>query len=333
MKHVMKQVTQFHRRDFLRIGVSAVSLPAVSRLAFADDYPSRPVRLIVGFAAGGPSDIAARLVSRMLSERLSQSFIVENHSGEGSNLATEMVVNAPPDGYTLLLIGSPNAVNETFYHDLKYNFSRDIAPVARVMRLTNVMVVNPSLPVSTVPEFIAYAKANPHRITMATAGSGSPPHLLGEMFTTMTGIDLPVVAYHGGGPALADVVAGQVQVMFEGITSCIEYIRAGKLRALAVTTAERSAALPDVPAIGEFVPGYNGGGWTGIGAPKDTPAPIIAKLNQEIDAGLGDPKFAGRFRELGCIPAPMSPTDMTAFIASETEKWASVVKLAGVKPE
>ena len=321
------------RRHFLHLAAGAAATPAVSRFAWADVYPSRPVHLIVGFAAAGPSDIAARLVGQMLADRLGQPFIVENRPGAGSNLATEMVVQAPPDGYTLLLIGSPNAVNATLYDDLSYNFIRDIAPVARVMRLTNVMLVNPSFPATTVPEFITYAKANPHKINMATAGNGSPPHMLGELFKMMAGVDLVTVAYRGGGPALVDLIGGQVQVMFEGITSSIEYVRAGKLRALAVTAATRSAALPDVPAIGEFVPGYDGSGWIGIGAPKATPVEIVEKLNKEINAGLNTPKFAALLQNLGGVPAPMSPTGLSSFIASETERWAKVVKLSGAKPE
>jgi tripartite-type tricarboxylate transporter receptor subunit TctC len=324
---------QMPRRELLRLGAGAAALPFVSRFAVADDYPSRPVHVLVGFSAAGPSDIAARLVGQALSERLGQSFIVEDRPGAGSNLATETVVNATPDGYTVLLIGSPNAVNATLYSDLKYNFIRDIAPVARVMRLTNVMVVNPSFPAETVPEFIAYAKANPHKINMATAGNGSPPHMLGELFKMMTGVDLVTVAYHGGGPALADLIAGQVQVMFEGITSCIEYIKAGKLRAIAVTAAERSAALPDVPAIGEFVPGYDGSGWIGIGAPKATPTAIIDRLNKEINAGLAEPKYVARLAALGGVAAPMSPAGLATFIASETEKWAKVIKAGDLKPE
>jgi tripartite-type tricarboxylate transporter receptor subunit TctC len=321
------------RRHFLGLAAGAVATPAVSRFALADAYPLRPVHLIVGFAAAGPSDIAARLVGQMLADRLGQPFVVENRPGAGSNLATEMVVHAAPDGYTLLLIGSPNAINATLYGDLQYNFIRDIAPVACVMRLTNVMLVNPSFPATTVPEFIAYAKANPHTINMATAGNGSPPHMLGELFKMMADVDLVTVAYRGGGPALVDLIGGQVQVMFEGITSSIEYVRAGKLRALAVTAATRSAALPDVPTIGEFVPGYDGSGWIGIGAPRATPIEIVEQLNKEINAGLGTPKFAARLLNLGGVPAPMSPTGLSSFIVSETERWAKVVKLSGAKPE
>jgi tripartite-type tricarboxylate transporter receptor subunit TctC len=321
------------RRELLRLGAGVVAAPAWSRIALADVYPSRPVHLIVGFAAAGPADIAARLIGDWLAQRLGQPFIVENRPGAGSNLATEMVVNAPPDGYTLLLIGSPNAVNATLYDNLSYNFIRDVAPVACTMRLTNVMLVNPSFPAKTIPEFIAYAKANPHKINMATAGNGSPPHMLGELFMMLAGVDLITVAYRGGGPALVDLIAGQTQVMFEGITSSIEYIRADKLRALGVTAATRAAALPDVPSIGEFVPGYDGSGWTGIGAPRGTSPVIIAKLNKEVGLALADPQFIERMSKLGGAPAPMSVADLTTFIAAETEKWAKVVKRSGAKPE
>jgi len=321
------------RRELLRLGAGVVAAPALSRIAHADDYPTRPIHLIVGFTAAGPADIAARLIGDWLAQRLGQPIIVENRPGAGSTLATGMVVNAPPDGYTLLLIGSPNAVNATLYDNLSYNFIRDIAPVACTMRLTNVMVVNPSFPAKTIPEFIAYAKANPHKINMATAGNGSPPHMLGELFMMLAGVDLITVAYRGGGPALVDLIAGQTQVMFEGITSSIEYIRAGKLRALGVTAATRSTALPDVPAIGEFIPGYDGSGWTGIGAPKGTPPAIIAKLNKEVGLALADPQFVERMSKIGGVPAPMSVADLATFIAAETEKWAKVVKQSGAKPE
>ena len=321
------------RRELLRLGAGVVAAPALSRIAHADDYPTRPIHLIVGFTAAGPADIAARLIGDWLAQRLGQPIIVENRPGAGSTLATGMVVNAPPDGYTLLLIGSPNAVNATLYDNLSYNFIRDIAPVACTMRLTNVMVVNPSFPAKTIPEFIAYAKANPHKINMATAGNGSPPHMLGELFMMLAGVDLITVAYRGGGPALVDLIAGQTQVMFEGITSSIEYIRAGKLRALGVTAATRSTALPDVPAIGEFIPGYDGSGWTGIGAPKGTPPAIIAKLNKEVGLALADPQFVERMSKLGGVPSPMSVADLTTFIAAETEKWAKVVRQSGAKPE
>jgi tripartite-type tricarboxylate transporter receptor subunit TctC len=321
------------RRDLFRWGAGAAALNAVPQFAFADDYPSRPVHLIVGFTAAGPADIAARLIGERLSQRLGQPFIVENRPGAATSLATEMVVNAPPDGYTLLGIGSPNATNATLYDNLSYNFIRDIAPVACTMRFTNVMLVNPSFPARTIPEFIAYAKANPHKVNMATAGNGSPPHLMGELFVMLTGVDLVTVAYHGGAPALMDLIAGQTQVMFEGITSSIEYIRSGKLRALGVTDATRAAALPDVPTIGEFVPGYDGSGWTGIGAPRRTPPAIIAKLNQEIGMALTDPQFIERVNKVGGVPTPMSVAELTTYIAAETEKWAKVVKAGNIKPE
>ncbi|MGA2943319.1 MAG: tripartite tricarboxylate transporter substrate binding protein [Xanthobacteraceae bacterium] len=321
------------RRDLFWLSAGAAALNSMPCFAVADDYPSRPVRLIVGFAAAGPADIAARLIADRLSQRLGQPFIVENRAGGASNLATEMVVNAPPDGYTLLLIGSPNAVNATLYDNLSYNFIRDIAPVACTMRLTNVMVVNPSFPAKTVPEFIAYAKANPQKIDMATSGNGSPPHMLGEFFMMLTGVDLVPVSYRGAGAALVDLIAGRTQVMFEGIISSIDYIRTGKLRALGVTAATRAAALPDVPAIAEFVPGYDGGGWTGLGAPEGTSPAIIAKLNKEVGLALADPQFVERLGKLGAVPAPMSVAELTAFIAAETEKWAKVVKESGAKPE
>jgi len=321
------------RREVLRLCAGVVAAPALSRIALADDYPLRPIHLIVGFTAAGPADIAARLIGDWLAQRLGQPIIVENRPGAGSTLATGMVVNAPPDGYTLLLMGSPNAVNATLYDNLSYNFIRDIAPVACTMRLSSVMLVNPSFPAKTIPEFIAYAKANPHKINMATAGNGSPPHMLGELFMMLAGVDLVTVAYRGGGPAMVDLIAGQIQVMFEGITSSIEYIRAGKLRALGGTAATRSAALPDVPPIGEFVPGYDGSGWTGIGAPKRTSPAIIAKLNKEVGLALADPQFIERMSKIGGVPAPMSVADLTTFIAAETEKWAKVVKQSGAKPE
>ena len=321
------------RRDLFWLGAGAAALNSMPCFAVADYYPSRPVRLIVGFAAAGPADIAARLIADRLSQRLGQPFIVENRPGGASNLATEMVVNAPPDGYTLLLIGSPNAVNATLYDNLSYNFIRDIAPVACTMRLTNVMVVNPSFPAKTVPEFIAYAKANPQKIDMATSGNGSPPHMLDEFFMMLTGVDLVPVSYRGAGAALVDLIAGRTHVMFEGIISSIDYIRTGKLRALGVTAATRAAALPDVPAIAEFVPGYDGSGWTGLGAPKGTSPKIIAKLNKEVELALADPQFVERLSKLGGVPAPMSISDLTTFIAAETEKWAKVVKESGAKPE
>jgi tripartite-type tricarboxylate transporter receptor subunit TctC len=321
------------RELLLRSATGAAALTTVSRFAFADNYPSRPGHLLVGFAAAGAADIAARLIADALAQRLGQPFIVENRPGGASNLAAEMVVNATPDGYTLLLIGTPNAVNATLYDHLSYNFIRDIAPVACTMRLTNVMLVNPSFPAKTIPQFIAYAKANPQKINMATSGNGSPPHMLGELFMMLTGVDLVPVSYRGAGPAMIDLIAGRTDVIFEGIISSIDYVRAGKLRALGVTAATRAAALPDVPAIGEFVPGYDGSGWIGIGAPKGTPPEIITRLNKEVGLALADPQFVERLSKLGGLPAPMSVAELTTFIAADTEKWAKVVKLSGAKPE
>jgi tripartite-type tricarboxylate transporter receptor subunit TctC len=291
------------------------------------------VHIIVGYAPAGPTDIAARLAGQWLSGRLGQSFVVDNRPGAASNIGTELVVRAPPDGYTLLSVNATNAINATLYDKLNFNFIRDIAPVASIMRTTNVMVVQPSFPAKSVPEFIAYAKANPGKINMATAGVGSPPHVYGELFKAMAGVDLIQVHYRGGGPALVDLLGGQVQIMFEGITSSIEYVRAGKLRALAVTSATRWAALPDIPTVGEFVPGYEAIGWFGLGSPKNTPAEIIDTLNREINAGLADPPMKARIADLGGSPMPMTPTDFGKFIADETEKWAKVIRTANIKPE
>jgi tripartite-type tricarboxylate transporter receptor subunit TctC len=319
------------RRALLRMAAGAAALPAVSRFAHAESYPARSVQLIVGYAAAGPTDIAGRLIGQSLSERFGQQFVVENRPGAGSNIATEAVVRAPADGYTLLLVSSSNAINATLYDHLNYNFIRDIAPVAGIMQAPSVMQVNPSFPAKTVPEFIAYAKAHPGKINMATAGNGSPPHIFGEMFKAMAGVDLPAVAYHGGGPALVDLLAGQVQVMFEGITSSIEYIKAGKLRGLAVTSAKHSAALPDLPTIGEFVPGYDAAGWFGLGVPTNTPAEIIDKLSKATAAGLADPKLQERLAALGGAPMPMTPAEFGKFIGGETEKWAKVIRTANIR--
>ena len=321
------------RREFLHLSAAAIALPAVARLAWAETYPARPVHIIVGFAAGGPNDISARLIGQWLSERLGQQFVVENRPGAGGNVATELVVRAPADGYTLLLVPAPAAINATLYDNLNFNFIRDIAPVAGILRVPEVMVVNPAVPANTVPEFIAYAKANPGKINMASAGNGSVPHVAGELFKFMTGVDLVRVGYRGGGPALVDLMGGQVQVMFEPTLSTIGYIRAGKLRALAVTSATRSAALPDVPTVGEFVPGYEATAWFGIGAPKNTPADIIDKLNGEINAGLADAKIKERLADMGGEPMPMSTADFAKFIVDETEKWGKVVRAAGIKAE
>ena len=322
-----------HRRRFLHLAAGAALLPAASRRAFAQAYPARPVHLICAYAAGGPNDITARLIGQWLSDRLGQQFIIDNRTGAGGNIGTEAVVRAPADGYTLLLTSSSNAVNDTLYDNLSFNFSRDIAPVASIVRVPNVMVVNPSVPAQTVPEFIAYAKANPGKINMATAGSGSITHMSGELFKLMAGVNLVAVAYRGGGPALIDLLGGQVQVMFEPTLSAIEYIRAGKLRALAVTSAARSEILPDLPTIGEFVPGYEASQWYGMGAPKSTPAEVIGRLNNEINAGLADPKLKARFADLGGIPTPMTPAEFASFIANETDKWGKVVKAGHIKAE
>ncbi len=321
------------RRKFLHLAAGAAAFPTILRTANADTYPARPVRIIVGFAPAGGMDIMARLIGQWLSERFGQQFVIENRPGAATNIATEAVVNAPPDGYTLLLAGFPNASNATLYGNLKFNFIRDIAPVAGLSRETFVIEVNPSLWFKTVPEFITHAKANPGKINMASAGIGSGNHIAGELFKMMTGVNLVPVHYRGAGPALVDLLGGQVQVMFASISSSIEYVRAGKLRALAVTAATPSPVLPDIPMVAEFVPGYDFSFWTGIGAPRNTPAEIVDKLNKEINAALADPKMKARFAELGVIAFRGSPADFGKFIAEETEKWGKVVKFAGIKPE
>jgi len=321
------------RRTFLHLAAGVAALPALSRIALAQAYPTRPVRIIVGFAAGGATDIVARIMGQWLSERLGQQFVVENRPGAGTNIATEAVVNAAPDGHTLLMVSPTNAVNATLYDKLSYNFTRDIAPVAGVTRVANVMVVNPSFPAKTVPEFIAYAKANPDRINMASGGTGSSNQMSGELFKMLAGVNLVHVPYRGAGPALPDLISGQVQVMFVAITSSIEYFKAGRLRALGVTTTTRSQALPDVPTIADFVPGYEDSNWWGFGAPKATPAAIVDKLNQETNATLTDPGIKARLAELGGTVLAGSPADFGELIAEETEKWAKVVKFAGIKPE
>src|SRR5579864_587028 len=322
-----------HRRNFLHLAAGAAALPALSGIARADSYPSRAVHIIVGFAAGGPNDISARLIGQWLSQRLGQQFIVENRPGAGGNVATELVVRAPADGYTLLLVPAPAAINATLYDNLNFNFIRDIAPVAGILRVPEVMVVNPAVPANSVSEFIAYAKANPGKINMASAGNGSVPHVAGELFKFMTGLDLVRVGYRGGGPALVDLLGGQVQMMFEPTLSTLPHIRDGKLRALAVTSATRSGALPDVPALAEFVPGYEATAWFGIGAPKNVPAEIVEKLNHEINAGLADAKLKEQLIGLGGAPMPMAPGEFATFIASETDKWAKVIKFAGITVE
>ena len=305
----------------------------MSRISWAQAYPSRPVRLIVGFAAGGAADISARLIGQWLSERLGQQFLVENRIGAGSNVATEAVVNASPDGYTLLLVNVAGAVNATLYKNLKFNLIRDITPAGSIDRGWGVMEVHPSFPAKTVPEFIAYAKANPGKITMASGGIGSGNHLFGELFKVMTGVSMIHVPYRGEALALTDMLGGQVQVIFATTAGSIEYIRSGKLRALAVTSATRLEVLPDLPTVGEFVPGYEASSWYGVAAPKNTPAEIIDKLNKEITAGLADPKLKARFADLGNKVFASSAADFGRFIADETEKWAKVIKFAGLKAD
>src|SRR5215467_9868089 len=321
------------RRNFLHLTAGAAALPALSRIAGAQTYPMRPVRLIVTFPAGSTSDIIARPIGQWLSEQLGQPFVIDNRPGAGGTIGTEAVVRAPADGYTLLLVAGAHTVNATLYDKLSFNFIRDIAPIAAISRETAVMTVNPSIPPKTVPEFITYAKANPGRVNMASAGIGSPSHVTGELFKMMTGLNMVHVPYRGASPSLSDLIAGQVQVTFESMPSSIGYIRAGTLRALAVTTAERSEALPAIPSVGEFVPGYEASIWYGVGAPKNTPVPIIDKLNREINAGLADPKLNARISELGGVPLVGSPAEFGTLISKETEKWGKVVKASGAKPE
>ncbi|MFZ1095912.1 MAG: tripartite tricarboxylate transporter substrate binding protein [Xanthobacteraceae bacterium] len=321
------------RRKFLDLAAGAVALPVVARVARAQAYPIRPVRLIVCFAAGGPSDITARLIGQWLSERLGQSFIIENRPGAGGNIATEMVVRARPDGYTLLEATSTNAWNVALYRNLSFDFIRDLAPVAGVCRYAGVMVVNPSIPAETVPEFIVYAKANPGKINMGSGGAGTPSHLYGELFKKMTGLELVHVPYRGGGPAVIDLLSGQVQVFFGTVSVSIDHIRSGKLRALGVTTSTRMDVLPDVPPMSDFVPGYEANGWEGIVAPKDLPPEIIDTLNKEINAALVDANFKSRLANLGVEPFANSPVEFSNFIVDYTEKWGKVIQAAGIKAE
>jgi len=322
-----------HRRQFLHLAAAAVALPAISRNAWAQAYPTRPVSIIVTFAAGGGTDITARLIGQWLAERLGQQFIIENRPGAGGNIGTEAVVRSPADGYTLLMIGSWNAINATLYDKLNYNFIRDIAPVASVIRYPYVMVVNPSVPAKSVPEFIAYAKANPGKLNMASPGTGTGPHIAGELFKMMAGVDMVHVPYRGAGPSLSNLIGAQVQVTFESMSASIGYIRAGTLRALAVTTTRRSEALPDIPTVAEFVPGYEASSWYGVGAPKATPAEIVDKLNKEINAGLADPKMKARLVDLGNAPLALSPADFGKLIADETEKWGNVARALNIKAD
>jgi tripartite-type tricarboxylate transporter receptor subunit TctC len=321
------------RRNFLHLMAGAAALPAVSRIAWAQAYPARPVRLIVFFPAGGVGDILARLMGQLLSERLGQAFVIENRPGASGNIGTEAVVRASPDGYTLLWANSPNAINATFYDKLNYNFIRDIVPVAATIRVPNVMVVNPTLPAKSVPEFIAYAKANPGKLNMASGGNGVPSHVAGELFKMMAGINMVHVPYRGAAPALTDLLAGQVQVLFDAMPSSIEYIRAGKLRPLAVTTATRSDVLPDIPTVGDFLPSFEASTWFGVGAPKNTSAEIVDKLNKEINSALLDPTIIARIADLGGTALPGSPADFGMLIADETEKWGKVIRSANIKAD
>ncbi len=321
------------RRQFLQLATVAAGLLTVSRIANAQTYPARPVRIVVGFAAGGAPDIAARLVAQWLSERLGQQFIIENRPGAGGNIATEVVVEAAADGHTLLLINISNAVNATLYQKLKYDFIRDIAPVASISHENYGMEVHPSFPAKTVPEFIAYAKANPGKLNMASPGNGTGPHMAGELFKIMAGVDMVHVPYRGSPPALTDLLAGQVQVMFSPLSSSIEYVRGGQLRALAVTTAVRSEVLPNLPTVGEFVSGYEASGWFGVGAPRKTPVEIIERLNREINAGLAHPKLKARLADLGAAVFIGSPSDFAKHIAEETEKWGKVIQTANIRAD
>jgi len=320
------------RRNFLRLAASAAALPAMMHLSWAQAYPSRPVRIVIGFPAGSGGDITMRLIGQWLSERLGQPFVIENRPGAANNIATESVAKAPPDGHTLLMVNPANTINATVYERLNFDFLRDIAPIATIYRQPLVLNVNLSVPVQAVPELIAYAKANPGKLNMASGGNGSGQHVAGELFKMMTGIEMLHVPYRGGVPAMTDLIAGQAQVMFELMNSSIGQIRAGKIRPLAVTTATRSEALPDMPPIGDFVPGYDVSSWLGVGAPRGTPLEIIDRLNKEIKAGLEDPKLKSRLADLGTTPFSLSPADFGKLLADETDKWANVVKFAGIKP-
>jgi tripartite-type tricarboxylate transporter receptor subunit TctC len=322
-----------NRRQFLHLAVGVTALPAAPRIARAHSYPSRPVRIIVGYSAGGTTDICARLIGQWLSERLGQPFIVENRPGAGSNVATEAAVRAPADGHTLLLATISNAINATLYDKLNFNFIRDIAPVAGIIRVPNVMEVNPAVPAKTVPEFIEYAKANPGKVNCASGGVGSSTHVSGELFKMMTGVNMTHIPYRGTAPAVTDLIAGQVQVMFDNLPGSIEYIRAGNTRALAVTTTARSHELPDVPTVADFVPGYEVSAWFGLGAPKNTAQEIIDRLNEEIDAALADTTMKARLTDRGGIPLAGSPADFGKVISDETGKWGEVVRVANLKPE
>jgi tripartite-type tricarboxylate transporter receptor subunit TctC len=324
---------KLRRRQFLHLAAGAATLPAASRMAQAQTYPTRPVRLIVAVAAGGGADIVTRLMSQWLSERLGQQFIVENRPGGGTNIGTEMVVHAAADGYTLLQVNLAHAINATLYDKLNYNFLRDIAPVAGIVGVSNVVEIHPSVPAKTLPEFIAYAKANPGKINMGSAGNGSSSHMAGELFKMLAGVNLVHVPYRGQGPAMTDLLGGQLQVIFATTPGTTEYVRIGKLRALAVTTRVRAEALPDVPTVADFVPGYEASQWYGFGAPKNTPPEIIEQLNKAVNAALADPRMKARLADFGGTVMPGSPADFGKLIAEETEKWGKVVKFAGIKAD
>jgi tripartite-type tricarboxylate transporter receptor subunit TctC len=321
----------FPRRQLLKLAVGATALPAFTQLLKAENYPTRPIRLVIGYTPGGSADLTARLMGQWLSDRLGQTFVVENRPGGGTNIATEAVVRAPPDGYSVLLAAPANAINASLYDKLNFNFLRDTEPVAGIIRFPNVVVVNPSVPVKTIPELIAYAKANPGKLNMASSGNGSTIHMSGELFKMLTGTDMVHVPYRGGAPALTDLIAGQVHVMFDNIPTCAEHVKSGKLRGLAVTSTTRSQVLPDLPTVADFLPGYEASAWYGIAAPRNTPANVVGKLNKEVNAVLADPAAKTRFTELGAILLPGSPADFGKLLADETEKWGKVVKFSGAK--
>jgi tripartite-type tricarboxylate transporter receptor subunit TctC len=325
--------TTLPRRRFLSLAAGAVAVPALARIAHGQTYPSRPVRIIVPFAPAGPNDIIARVLGQWLAERLGQPFVIDNRPGAASNLGTEAVVNAAADGYTVLLASSPHAINATLYDKLHFEFRRDIAPVAAIMRVPNVMVVDPTFPARSVPDFIGYAKANPDKLNFASSGVGASNHMSGELFKIMTGIAMTHVPYRSSGPALTDLIGGRVQVMFDAITSTIEHIRADRLRSLAVTSTRRSALIPDTPVIGDFVPGYEVTNWFGLGMPSHTPGEVIDRLNTAVNEGLADPGLQARFAGMGGTPLPGSPSDFGKLIADETEKWGKVIRTANIKPE
>jgi tripartite-type tricarboxylate transporter receptor subunit TctC len=325
--------TTLPRRGFLRLAAGAVAVPALARIAHGQTYPSRPVRIIVPFAPAGPNDIIARVLGQWLAERLGQPFVIDNRPGAASNLGTEAVVNAAADGYTVLLASSPHAINATLYDKLHFEFRRDIAPVAAIMRVPNVMVVDPTFPARSVPDFIGYAKANPDKLNFASSGIGASNHMSGELFKIMTGTAMTHVPYRSSGPALTDLLAGRVQVMFDAITSTIEHIRADRLRPLAVTSAPRSALIPDTPVMSDFVPGYDVSNWFGLGMPSHAPAEVIDRLNAAVNEGLVDPRLKARFADMGGTPLPGSPSDFGKLIANETEKWSKVIRTANIKPE